>query len=84
MNTDAPNPALTAEDELDYSSALGELEEILADLDDERLNVDLLATKVERASTLITFCRSRITAARTQVSQIVADLDLLADTDTEE
>lgn len=74
----------TTDEELDYSTALGELEEILADLDDERLNVDLLASKVERASTLITFCRSRITAARTQVSQIVADLDLLADSETDE
>ena len=80
MTADTP----TTDNELDYSSALGELEEILADLDDERLNVDLLASKVERASTLITFCRSRITAARTQVSQIVADLDLLSDTEAQE
>lgn len=69
----------TIEEQLDYSTALSELEGILADLNDERLNVDLLASKVERASTLITFCRTRITAARTQVSQIVADLDLLGE-----
>ena len=75
METDAT----TTEEELDYSTALSELERILADLNDERLNVDLLASKVERASTLITFCRSRISSARTQVSQIVADLDLLGE-----
>lgn len=61
-----------------YSEALTELEEILDELEDEALDVDILAAKVERASTLIRFCRSRIAGARTQVAQIVADLDQLA------
>ena len=64
---------------LDYATALTELDEILAELEDESLDVDILAERVERASTLIRFCRGRITSARTQVEQIVADLDALAD-----
>ncbi len=75
--TDAP----TSEDEADdltYTSAVAELDEILLELEDEALDVDVLADRVERASTLIRFCRTRITSARTQVSKIVADLDELA------
>lgn len=73
--------AQTSEDEADdltYTSAVAELDEILLELEDEALDVDVLADRVERASTLIRFCRTRITSARTQVSKIVADLDELA------
>ena len=74
-------PENDSTDELTYTSAVSELDEILLELEDEALDVDVLAERVERASTLIRFCRTRITSARTQVSKIVADLDELA-TDT--
>ncbi|MFT7475867.1 MAG: exodeoxyribonuclease VII small subunit [Verrucomicrobiales bacterium] len=70
---------ITDEPQLDYSSAVAELDEILAELEDESLNVDILADRVKRASLLITFCRTRITSAKTQVEQIVADLEQLGD-----
>lgn len=73
--------AQLSEDEagdLTYTSAVAELDEILLELEDEALDVDVLADRVARASTLIRFCRTRITSARTQVSKIVADLDELA------
>lgn len=66
-----------AGDDLDYASAIGELDEILLELEDDALDVDVLAERVSRASVLIRFCRTRITSARTQVEQIVADLDEL-------
>ena len=69
-------------DELQYATAVAELDAILNELEDEALDVDILATRVERASTLIRFCRGRITSARTQVEQIVADLDALSSGDT--
>jgi exodeoxyribonuclease VII small subunit len=62
-----------------YAAALAELEEILADLEDDGIDIDLLATKVERATTLIRLCRERITAARLQVDRVVADLETLSD-----
>jgi exodeoxyribonuclease VII small subunit len=62
-----------------YAAAMAELEDLLADLEDDALDIDLLATKVERASELIRFCRSRINAARVQVDRIVADLENLPD-----
>ncbi len=64
---------------LGYAAAMAELEDLLADLEDDALDIDLLATKVERASELIRFCRSRINAARIQVDRIVTDLENLPD-----
>lgn len=74
MTTDTD--AATAE-ELDYAAAVAELDQILAELEDESLNVDILTERVKRASELITFCRQRITSAKLGVEQIVADLEQL-------
>ena len=72
------------DDELNYADSLAELDRILEELEDETLDVDTLADRVERASILIRFCRSRISAAKMQVEQIVADLDQLATDDIDE
>ena len=79
MTSDPPD----SDAELDYSSALDELDQILDELEDENLDVDVLAHRVERASVLIRFCRTRITSAKMQVEQIVADLDQLAASEPE-
>ena len=64
-----------ADPEFGYAEALEELETILVDLDDDELDVDALATKVERAAVLVRLCRERISGARMQVDEIVAGLD---------
>lgn len=58
-----------------YAAAMDELDQILADLDGDDIDIDLLATKVERAATLIEFCRTRIANAKIQVERVVASLD---------
>ena len=64
--------------DIGYADAMAELESILDDLEDDDLDVDVLASRVERASTLITLCRDRIGAARVQVEKVVASLDAAA------
>jgi exodeoxyribonuclease VII small subunit len=54
-----------------YAAALAELETILAELEDDHVDVDALAAKVKRASTLIEWCRGRIEAARVEVTRVV-------------
>jgi exodeoxyribonuclease VII small subunit len=58
-----------------YADALAELESILAELEADTVDVDRLATQVQRASELIRVCRGRLRDARVQVEQIVADLE---------
>jgi exodeoxyribonuclease VII small subunit len=84
--SDLPPPAddLTDLTDLGYADALAELEGILADLEDDGIDIDLLGTKVARATALIRLCRDRITSARVQVERVVADLDTLVADDTEE
>ena len=54
---------------------MAELDRILRDLEGDDLDVDMLASRVERASFLIGLCRKRIGAARVQVERVVANLD---------
>ena len=66
---------MSDEEQIGYAEAMRELEEILDALEDDDLDVDVLATKVERASALIQLCRNRIGNARIQVEKVVASLD---------
>ena len=68
----APDPSL---DGVGYAEAVAELEEILEQLDGDEIDVDHLAAQVRRAAELIALCRSRLSAARMEVTRIVADLD---------
>lgn len=65
-----------------YSAALEELQTILAELEGDSVDVDVLAAKVERAAELLRFCRERINAAQLQVETIVAELEDLEADDT--
>ena len=65
-----------------YAEAMREVESILSELDSSSIDVDVLATKVERASFLITWCNERITAAQLTVDTLVADIEF--DTDDED
>jgi exodeoxyribonuclease VII small subunit len=73
------------EDEaLGYAAALAELDDILAELEAEELDVDVLAARVARAAVLVRLCRGRIQAARVEVERIVADLEALADDEADD
>lgn len=60
---------------LGYAEAVAELERILDELEDETVDVDVLARRVRRAAVLIRVCRQRIADARMEVEQIVGGLD---------
>ncbi|KAA0232784.1 MAG: hypothetical protein JJLCMIEE_03595 [Acidimicrobiales bacterium] len=62
-------------DVVGYAQALDELTSILDQLEDDTIDIDLLAERVERAAELITICRNRIDKARLKVEQIVAELE---------
>ena len=79
-----PSSAASDVEELGYADALAELEEILDQLEDDHIDVDVLSTKVERAAVLIRLCRGRIRDAQVSVEEIVAELDDLAETGTDD
>ncbi len=77
--------APTTDGGIGYGEALAELERILDEIEDDAIDVDVLATRVKRAAELLRVCRDRITSARVEVTQIVADLEpVITDDPTEE
>ena len=62
-------------DEIGYADAMAELGIILAELERDDLDVDVLAARVQRAGELITLCRARIARAQSDVEGIVATLE---------
>ena len=58
-----------------YVDALAELEAILDELDQDTVDVDLLAAKVQRAAELVQLCRSRIQAAEIEVTKVIDELE---------
>lgn len=75
-------------DEPTYAAASAELEQILQDIESGEIDLDVLTDKVERAATLLAFCRQKLAATETKVKKITADLatamDGSAATDAEE
>jgi len=62
-------------DEVAYSDAIEELETILDEIEDDEVDLDDLAVKVERASELVGLCRDKIDDTEMQVKAIIDDLD---------
>ena len=60
--------------ELGWADAMGELSTILAELERDDVDLDVLADRVERAAWLISVCRERIAGTRLRVDELVADL----------
>ena len=65
----------TAKDDIGYAEALQELEKILGELERADVDVDVLASRVERASELIRLCRDRIGNAKLQIDNVVNGLE---------
>lgn len=58
-----------------YATALTELDSILRELEGSDVDVDRLADRVARASTLIALCREKISNAQVKIEEVTADLD---------
>lgn len=60
---------------ISYSEALAEIEEILAKIENEELDVDELAEKVKRVSTLLKICKNKLMKTNEQVEQILKEME---------
>ena len=65
---------MTQEQPESYAAAVAELDAILAAIERDEVDVDVLSKKVARAVTLVQFCRERLAAAEVEVERVVADL----------
>ena len=74
-----------SDDGLTYRAAAAEIEDILEKIDDEsEVDIDELASRVERASKLIGFCFDRLKGAEQRVTKVTEELARTAEGEDEE
>lgn len=65
----------TPVNELTYTQAISELEQILALIQSDKCDIDRLSELTRRATELLKECRSRLTATDQELRSILATLD---------
>lgn len=63
------------EQTLTYEAAYAELAAIAKEIENETISVDVLATKVKRASELITFCQTKLKSTESEVNKIINQME---------
>jgi exodeoxyribonuclease VII small subunit len=64
---------MTRKGELTYAEAIGELEEIVAAIENEDVEVDSLLEKVKRASFLLRYCREKLRHTDEEVKKVLSE-----------
>ncbi|MBF0521689.1 MAG: exodeoxyribonuclease VII small subunit [Candidatus Omnitrophica bacterium] len=64
--------------EVKYSKAMKRLEEIVAKIESEEIDVDELSAQVKEAVTLIKTCKDKIEKAELDIKKVVDNLDAAA------
>ena len=80
-SSETGNGSSEGHEDIRYADALSELEAILDALEADRVDVDTLAARVERAAVLIRLCRARLGSVRAKVDAIVDELEHESDDD---
>lgn len=75
MTTGPEGPHGDEADQPGFAEAMQELNEIVAELESDALDVDHLAERVARAAQLVTLCRERIDGARFAVEEILGGME---------
>ena len=60
---------------ISYTEAMDEIEDILERIENDELDVDELAEKVKRVSTLLKTCKDKLTKTNIQVEQILKEME---------
>lgn len=61
--------------EISYTNAFDELQQIVSDMEDGEITVDELSVKVKRAAELIKICKNKLTTTEEDVNVILKELE---------
>lgn len=56
-----------------YAEAMARLEKIVAQIDNNELDIDQLADKIKEANEIISFCTAKLTKAEEEVEKLLAE-----------
>lgn len=68
-----------AKKDFSYNNAIKELENILSEIENEELDLDVLSSKVKRATFLIKECKSRLRKTSEEIDEILDDWEKTED-----
>ena len=60
---------------LTYSDATAELETIVNQIENEEIEVDILAEKIKRAAYLMTFCKNKLKGTEGEVKKLLNEIE---------
>ena len=61
--------------QISYSRALSELEKIIAEIESEETDLDVLSEKVKRAASLIKLCRTKLRSTEEEVKKALSEIE---------
>lgn len=61
------------EENFSYNKAVEELEGILAEIEDDNIDLDLLIAKIKRATVLISDCKSKLKQTSDEIDNILGE-----------
>ena len=64
-----------AKDQISYSEAYSKLQEILFQIENDKLDVDELSSKIKEASTLLKVCKDKLFVANKETKKIIDNID---------
>ncbi len=63
-----------AKKKITYNEAMQEIEQVIAEIENDELDVDILAKKVKRVATLIDVCKDKLYKTEQEVEDILKGL----------
>jgi len=57
--------------DLSYNTAIAEIQQILAEIENNKVDIDTLGAKIKRAAELITLCKDRLTTINADVEKLL-------------
>lgn len=64
-----------AKKDISYNEAVGEIEEILQQLENEELDIDILSEKVKKVSSLLKLCKKKLRQTEDEVQKILDNIN---------
>ena len=77
-------PRAAEPDDVKYGAAVEEIEQILASIDRDEIDLDELGQKVERAVDLLKICRAKLKATEARVTEVLKDLAAEEEAETDD
>ncbi|MCX4290662.1 MAG: exodeoxyribonuclease VII small subunit [Odoribacter sp.] len=62
-------------EKLSYKEAMAEIEQVVASLEENKLDVDELGVKVKRVSELLAFCKAKLHDTEEEVENILKTME---------